>query len=143
MYNEADSEELMTRLTYASQNASAEPQSEPLSPESVRLRDLMQVLLSFQMTLTEAFLGDFVQIFRQVDSRGDGVLDYQGLEELVRRVGYVEQAEDGAPAGQVLMEAKATAYTAVRRFKRGATFSQCVDLYTGLISARWGAINPS
>lgn len=143
MYNDADSDELMLRLHVASQNPTAEPQMDPLSPDSIRMKDMLQVLLSFQMSLTEAFLSDFVQIFRQVDQSGDGILNYTGLEELVRRVGYVEQAEEGTDAGTLLMEAKATTYSSLRKFKGGATFSQCVDLFTGLISARWGAISPS
>jgi len=146
MYNDSDSEEIMQRLAYASQNAS--DRSEPLSPDSVSMKDTMQVLLFFQMGLTEAFLSDFVEIFRKVDTSGDGVLSYQSLEELIRQVGYVEpfqgniDEEGYAVENTVLTEAKATAHTAIRRFRKGATFSQCVELLTGLISARWGAITP-
>lgn len=146
MYNDSDSEEIMQRLAYASQNAS--DRSEPLSPDSVSMKDTMQVLLFFQMGLTEAFLSDFVEIFRKVDTSGDGVLSYQNLEELIRQVGYVEpfqqniDEEFSTVEDPVLAEAKTTAHTAIRRFRKGATFSQCVELLTGLISARWGAITP-
>jgi hypothetical protein len=143
MYNDSDNQELMTRLSYTSQNASTAEGAEPLTPGCVRMKDVMQVLLSFQMGLTEGFLADFVQIFKQVDTDQDGIVNFTQLDELVRRVGYVENVEDNSPSGTVLMEAKSTTYTAVRRYRKGATFSQCVDLFTGLISARWGAVEAS
>lgn len=138
MYNDVDSDEIVLRLRYAAANAPQD--SDPLTPDAVRLKDIMQILLSFQMSLTEAFLSDFVNIFRQVDMNNDGVLGFDALEDLVRQVGTVKDVEPGTPAGTVLMEAQATTYTVVRRFKQGGTFSQCVDIFTGLISARHGAI---
>jgi len=146
MYNDNDSEELMARLVHASTEATTDAGDVglplgPLSPDSVRLKDLMFVLLTFQMGLTEAFLSDFVHIFKQVDVDCDGVLDGPQLGELVQKVSYVESVADGSPAATVMLEAKANAATAVRRFRKGATFSQSVDLLTALIGARWDAIN--
>jgi len=136
MYNDNDAQAVLGRLQFAAENATQD--SEPLTPGSVRYKDLMQVLLSFQMNLTEAFLADFVRIFKQVDSNNDGIVDSAQLEELVRRVGQVDGIETNSPASTVLMEAKAATANSIRKFRR-ATFSQCVDLFTGLISARWAA----
>lgn len=136
MYNDNDSQAVLTRLQYASESSSQD--GDPLPPGSVRYKDLMQVLLSFQMNLTEAFLADFCEIFKKVDSNSDGIVDTAQLEELVRRVGHVDGIEANSPASTVLMDAKAATANSIRKFKR-ATFSQCVDLFTGLISARWAA----
>merc|ERR1711972_299707 len=120
--------------------AMAGPHGEQLSPDSVRHKDFMQVLLSFQMNLTEAFLADFVKIFRQVNTEGTGVVAGEQLEELVRRVSFVQAVEDGTVSGRILVQAKANTLNSIRPFKKGATFSQCVDLFTALISARWDVV---
>lgn len=142
MYNEGDAEKLMVKLTYASMNSSVERDQEPLSPDSVRLRDILQILLSFQMSLTEAFLKEFVEIFKEIDTDKDGILSLSQLEELTRQVGYIDDLEESSAPATVLLEAKNTTFTALRNFRKGATFSECVDMFTGLISARWGAMNP-
>lgn len=125
MYNEGDAQEIMLRMQHASQNAS-EVGPEALAPDSVSLKDMMTVLQFYQMRLTESFLSDFIDIFR---------------EELVRRVGFVKFSEQDDTAGLAqLAIAQAQAKNNMRSFKKGATFSQCVDIFTGLISARWGAL---
>lgn len=162
MYNEGDAEKLLVKLSHVSKKSAAvesasvtvnrfgdkmdardgDRQGESLSPDSVRLKDLEQLLLSFQMSLTEAFLKEFVEIFREIDTDQDGILKFKELEELVRRIGYVEELEElGGPA-TVLLEAKNTTFVQVQRCQKGATFSECVDMFTSLISARWGALNP-
>lgn len=130
----------MRRLNYAAKS-SEDIHGDRLPEGHLSMKDLMQNLLSFQMSLTESFLSDFVAIFRQIDTKGEGFLEYQQLEELVRNLSLVGGNDDDS--NMLMLEAKATAYAAVRRFKRGATFSQTVDLLTGLISARWSALHPA
>lgn len=144
MYNDADAEKIAINMKWMSEN----PQHgvsdiEPLAPDCVRLADMRQVVLSFQMALTESFLQDFRAIFREIDTGSRGALEFAELQELVERVGSIDHP-DGIPA--VLDEAKNTLITAIvkqkTRFEKGVTFSECVGLFTGLISARWGVVNP-
>jgi len=143
MYNESDADKLCVKMQYCAANPTIDLANE-LAPDAVRHKDFLQVLLSFQMSLTESFLSEFVQIFQGIDEDKDGILSHADLEELVRQVGYIE-GQDGNemndPTG-VLFEAKNTTYGSVRKLQQGATFSECVDLFTGLISARWGMLNP-
>merc|ERR1712159_822777 len=70
MYNEEDSEDLMRRLNYAAKS-SEDIHGDRLPEGHLSMKDLMQNLLS-----------DFVAIFRQIDTKGEGFLEYQQLEEL-------------------------------------------------------------
>jgi len=140
MYNERDADEIMDRLGQLSRLSMTNGGSEQLSPDSLRLKDFMQILLNFQTHLTEGFLTDFVEIFRQVNTDGTGFITGAQLEDLVSRVSYVTAVEEGRLSGRALFDAKAEAMTSIQRFKKGATFSQCVDLFKGLISARWNAV---
>lgn len=142
MYNERDSAEVLSRLQASADKRSAEL---GLMPNTVRYRDLVQSLLSFQVQLTEAFLVDFVRLFREVDADGDGALDGAQLEELVHRLGRGESGFLGeepdsplAAARAALAEARAEAAVQCSGLQH-ATFSECVDLLTALISARWAA----
>jgi len=141
MYNDHDSRLLLKILRNAAKNPSVDAADvDTLSPDCVRLRDMHSLILAFQMSVTDTFLSDFVQIFKRLDTDCDGVLNGSELDQLVLQVGYVEGVVDDGAIGCVLQEATATAFAAVRRLGSCATFSQCVDVLTGLISARWGAI---
>lgn len=132
MYNDSDADKLLVKLNYA---AGSTMRSDDLCP----LKDFLQVALNFQMSLTEAFLSDFVEKFKQVDTNRAGILNYQQLEDLVNEIGHIEELDNLAAA--VLDEARNSTLTQMRCFAKGATFSQCVDIFTALISARWGAQN--
>jgi len=151
MYNESDAEALMNRLQQLSSlsrrsdaetlmDRSANVPTEQLAQDSLRMKDFLQVLLNFQTHLTEGFLADFVQIFRQVNDDGTGFIAGVQLEDLVTRLGYVQAIEEGRVSGRALFEAKAEAMRSIQLFKKGVTFSQCVDLFKDLISARWQAV---
>lgn len=141
MYNERDSAEVLARLLANADKRSAEL---GLMPNTVRYRDLVQGLLAFQVQLTEAFLVDFVRLFREVDADGDGALDGAQIEELVHRLGRAESGWDEevdsplAAARAALAEARAEAAIQCSGLQH-ATFSECVDLLTALVSARWAA----
>lgn len=147
MFNEQDSSDVCSRLkTFAAGRPS--PVSEmPVVP----YRDFVQQLLHFQMQLTVDFLSDFVAIFREVDSDDDGAIADGELEELVDRLADVrnavsasalEQARTAALESIAKREEDHNASGGTGTFGR-ATFSECVDLFTELISARWAATGKS
>lgn len=147
MYNDKDSEEIIIRVEHASNlAASSSKNHEPIQKDCVRLKDFLHIILTYQMNLTEFHLSDFIQIFHQVNRDHSGVLTNDELQELVRRVGYLDAHEDGkqdnddSAHGTVLLDATAAAMATVRRYKKGATFSQSADLLAGQISARCGAV---
>jgi len=91
------------------------------------------------MQLTETFLADFVQIFNEVDADDDGVVSGPQLHELARRLAATEDLSCSEKAKGVLEEAHVVALSAIQGYRR-ATFSECVELLTGLISARQDAV---
>eukprot|EP00427_Karlodinium_veneficum_P003298 CAMPEP_0169159208 /NCGR_PEP_ID=MMETSP1015-20121227/55643_1 /TAXON_ID=342587 /ORGANISM="Karlodinium micrum, Strain CCMP2283" /LENGTH=108 /DNA_ID=CAMNT_0009230491 /DNA_START=216 /DNA_END=538 /DNA_ORIENTATION=- len=81
MYNDTDCSEAMRWLQQHMD------QSGCVETGFIRFKDLTQVLLSFQMHLTEAFLADFTRIYRQVDKNSpSGVMDNAQLQELIGRL---------------------------------------------------------
>lgn len=145
LYNENDSEEIVSRLQQKAHNQRGAEHN------CVQLRELLQVLYVFQTNLTEAFLEDFSKIFNAVDAEpaegkpcANGVLTHPQLIELVHRLSTVEHvtgalAQDPYSSARLaLVEAKKKMHFHFRDLPC-ATFSQCVDLCGGLINARWSA----
>jgi len=136
MYNERDSEAVLHRVKKAVAEWSQNPQAEP---DSVRYRDLVQILLRFQMELTEGFLADFVKTFADADQDEDGIVNQPELQEIVNRLLVdINYNTDGA-ATSSLNEARLQVIAAIRDYQR-ATFSECVDIFTGMVSARWAIL---
>lgn len=139
MYNERDSDAVLHRVRKAVAEWAENPKAES---ESVRYRDLVQILLRFQMELTEGFLADFVKTFADVDSDEDGIVNQQELAELVNRLVIdinLNQDSSLNQASSTLNEARLQVSAAIRPYSR-ATFSECVDIFTGMISARWALL---
>jgi len=141
LYNDDDSEEVMRRLQQECKK-NARDSTNHMPPDCIRLRDLCQVVCIFQMNLTENFLADFITMFDAMNEESDakgsqaGILECGQLTELVRRLSHMQ----GLPHAQLapLLDAREKATAHALRVKR-ATFSQCVTLFSALISARWAA----
>jgi len=140
LYNDSDSADVMDRLQ-AECRKQASDQSNALPTDCIKLRDFCQVACFFQMHLTENFLSDFISIFcgvsEQIHAQGRGVLESAQLTELVRRLSHVQ----GLAHMQIapLLEAREKATAQALKVK-SATFSQCVDIFKDLISARYTSL---
>lgn len=158
MYNERDSDRVMEQLgtlstdapgagTSAASAATREPaalvNAAVDAVEVLRYKDFLQTLLTFQMNLTEAFLADFGCMFSEVDADNIGVLSTPQLLELGRRLATLDPdvlPRVEAASQAALAEAHVAAQAAARSLPCGrATFSECVELFTRLIAARWAA----
>merc|ERR1712070_1368805 len=102
------------------------------TPNHVHVKDMLQVLYCYQMNLTE----DFITIFNQVDQGPSGVLNNTQLLELTDRLCQLPDAQENSNAGTVMLEARDKLLFAVNHMPR-ATFSESVDIFGGLINARW------
>lgn len=141
LYNGDDSKEVTDRMLQLCSNNDFNF-NQAIRPDHIRLRDVCQVLYKFQMNITEAFLADFITMFRKADTLYNsdkmginGVLNQQQLDELIQCLSFIEELPE---ASIVLAEARDKVKTQVRSLQR-ATFSQCVDLFGVLINARWEA----
>lgn len=98
-------------------------------------RDLMQVLLTFQLNLMEEFYADFVEHFRALDKQGHGILSAESLDLLIGDLSFTS-----GPAGPPqVQDAISRAQRAARERIRGhgqATFSESTDLLRDLIVVR-------
>jgi hypothetical protein len=140
MYNNRDCAVVLNRLHTTMEMNTSSAENVPAEPDLIKYRDFLQILLTFQMQLTEGFLTDFVQIFKMTDTDSDGILNGPQLEELIHHLGTIDEVDGCSPeAIASLMEAESAASNNIRHYRR-ATFSECVDLCTGLISARWAAV---
>jgi len=131
MYNDTDCSEAMRWLQQHLDHTGC------VETGCIRFRDLTQVLLSFQMHLTEAFLADFTRIYHQVDAHSPtGVMTNIQLQELIQRLCDIDM--DGSEDSDTihLSTSRAAALRKVQKM-RSANFSECVDLFSNLISARW------
>merc|ERR1712083_868705 len=120
MYNDHDSEAVLAKVQMAVFEWSRNPKAEP---EPLRYRDLVQILLRFQMELTQGFLADFVHVFATVDLDEDGIVDQRQLFLILN--GLVADLDlDRAPEESVsaLQNAQSGAEEQIRRFQF-ATFS--------------------
>eukprot|EP00929_Paragymnodinium_shiwhaense_P107472 TRINITY_DN7358_c0_g1_i1.p1 TRINITY_DN7358_c0_g1~~TRINITY_DN7358_c0_g1_i1.p1 ORF type:complete len:598 (-),score=172.54 TRINITY_DN7358_c0_g1_i1:36-1829(-) len=134
MYNERDAESILRKVRAAMADSSDNPKAET---NSVRYRDLVQILLRFQMELTENFLADFVSVFKMVDADEDGIVNHKELSDIVDGLLMDLPMDEVSPAdANALTEARVQTSAAIRGCTR-ATFSECVDIFTGMISARW------
>eukprot|EP00929_Paragymnodinium_shiwhaense_P048642 TRINITY_DN24566_c0_g1_i2.p1 TRINITY_DN24566_c0_g1~~TRINITY_DN24566_c0_g1_i2.p1 ORF type:complete len:570 (-),score=128.93 TRINITY_DN24566_c0_g1_i2:329-2038(-) len=140
MYNEYDYAMIAKRLRYC---AGKESDAMSVGAGYITYRTLLQTLMTFQLQLTEAFISDFVGIFRRVDQRGDGIIDNQCLVELVHRLAHLPEARQATKESIAhLMEAENNAIVAIRSQSQ-ATFTEAVDLCTNVISMRWAALGES
>uniref|UniRef100_A0A7S4V0U3 EF-hand domain-containing protein n=1 Tax=Alexandrium monilatum TaxID=311494 RepID=A0A7S4V0U3_9DINO len=133
MYDDVDSERVLQRLREMPRQAQPQEGAEPADTDLLRYRAFVQTLVGFQMQLTEEFLADFVELFAEVDTDDDGIVNGPQLLELIRRLGSRDGL--GAAAAEALDEARAAAESAVRG-RQSATFSECVELFNGMIGAR-------
>lgn len=143
LYNHDDGREVMKRLQQECKKYTSDANNTcSLPPDCIRLQDLCQVVCLFQMTLTENFLADFIAMFNAVSGeshqeKGSAeCLERGQLTELVRRLSHMQGLSHAQAAP--LLEAREKATSHVLRVQR-ATFSQCVSMFSDLISARWGA----
>lgn len=165
MYNELDSEKVLKRLRPVMAAASAAAHQEALDAlsapigslgvlstynaldpdqqKAVGYKDLLNTLLTFQMNITEAFLSDFRRFFMELDTDDDGILSGSELHELCCRIATLEghlSSGVAAAAAQALQEAKTAATRAISELAaHRATYSESVELLTGLVGARWVA----
>lgn len=145
LYNADDGQEVMRRLQQECKKY-VDDTSNALPPDCIGLRGFCQAVCIFQMNLTENFLSDFISMFNAVNeevqegSSSAGTLESGQLTELVRRLSHVQGLAHAQSAS--LLEARERATAHALRVRR-ATFSQCVNIFSDLISARWGAIQSS
>eukprot|EP00928_Gymnodinium_smaydae_P021647 TRINITY_DN1846_c0_g1_i2.p1 TRINITY_DN1846_c0_g1~~TRINITY_DN1846_c0_g1_i2.p1 ORF type:complete len:517 (-),score=134.60 TRINITY_DN1846_c0_g1_i2:971-2521(-) len=112
--------------------------------ETIRYREFIKLLLKVQMSVMEHFLRDFVSLFREVDDDGDGIINDAQLHAFITRFGTVGDADldvdiaHDDPNGVRLQDCTTAALGASHgEYARGITFSQCADLCTEVIRARW------
>lgn len=128
----------------------------------LRYSDFLHIVLTFQMELTEGFLKHFLQFFQETDTDHDGILGNAQLQELLDRLCEFEDLEasvdsslsprleeegEGGEEKTAKSKAKKEAYEMLLASKEHAqakivhisraTFSECADLLTDVISARW------
>eukprot|EP00928_Gymnodinium_smaydae_P033396 TRINITY_DN23932_c0_g2_i1.p1 TRINITY_DN23932_c0_g2~~TRINITY_DN23932_c0_g2_i1.p1 ORF type:complete len:548 (+),score=147.14 TRINITY_DN23932_c0_g2_i1:232-1644(+) len=148
LYNDADADVLLGRLRELPP-APGNQNEEGEEGGAVRYKDFLHVLLNFQMNLAEAFLTDFVDMFRRVDSDGDGIITGSEIEALLSRLSLPEGGGGWEPGHDELcakLESLADRAFAKLGGLPRATFSECADGLAEVISARWevlGAISAS
>lgn len=135
MYNDRDCAVVLARL-HTMTEADAIENTEP---GVIKYRDFLQILLTFQMQLTESFLKDFVEIFNEIDTDRDGIVQAHEMEKLVETLATIDETTHCSPEGMAgLVEQENACKAAMRNTQYNrATFSECVDICTGLVSARW------
>lgn len=133
MYDLADSERVLRRLRDVPRQAQPQEGAEPAETELLKYKEFLQTLVIFQMQLTEDFLADFIRLFIEVDVDEDGVVCAPQLQELLKRLG------DSRGLSTSMVEDLAEAREGAERSVRGrqsATFSECVEIFAGMIGAR-------
>merc|ERR1712139_125255 len=105
-------------------------------PPYLRYQYALEVLFTFNMNLQDDYLHDFIVAYRRIDVGKDGVLTHSELHELVNKFGSLETIRDGSSAYALLQEAKASTLTHIGHTRR-LTFSETVELFSDLLSARW------
>merc|ERR1712187_955198 len=113
-----------------------------MAPNSVRNKDLVQVILRFQMDLTEGFFSDFGKTFREVDAVEDGIVSQSEMQDLLNKLLVdINLISDSASVAtkSTLNESKLEVQNAILITQR-ATFSECADMFAGVIGARWAII---
>jgi hypothetical protein len=141
MFNSKDSAEICKRLRDPVPRTGKRGRAnlEALSRQHLRYQQGIEVLLTFNMNLQDDFLSEFIQNFRKSDAGRDGMLNYNELSDLVSRFGTVEGVVEGASAYMSLQDAKASTLRNIRLHctARKLTFSETVDQFMDLCSARW------
>jgi len=138
MFNAKDAADIIKRVKDPLPKIGKRAQAnlEALSRDYVRFMFAMEILMTFNMNLQDDFLADFIVAFRKVDMIKDGCLNSNELNDLVQRFGSPETVKEGSSAYTLLVDAKASTLRNIRRFRR-LTFSEAVDQFTDLLSARW------
>lgn len=111
MYSIQDSQQLLARV-----RGLANARGGASSSSAVKLSELEQCVVFYQLWLTETFLDGFVELFRSLDHEACGVLDAANILELERRL--AERGELQAAAAEVLELHSGCS----------ATFSQCAAM---------------
>lgn len=112
MYNSQDAQDALSRVRRLSSGR-----------DDACYNQFVQVLLGFQIQLTEKFLEEFGRTFRAVDEDGDGILDSMQLRELIDRI-----------APNLSEQEIENHRSLVDTYDLGqATFTQCVHGLTTLI----------
>jgi len=138
MFNQKDAADIMKRIRDPLPRVSKRGAAnlEALSRDHVRYQHAMEVISTFNMNLQDDFLQDFNAVFRKVDAGKDGVLHTNELSDLVQRFGTVESVREGSSAYTLLVDARASTLRSLRRARR-LTYSEVVDQFRDLLSARW------
>jgi hypothetical protein len=138
MFNQKDGGEIMKRVKdpLPKTGKRGVANLEALARDHVRYQHAIEVLMTFNMNLQDDFLHDFIITFRKIDAGKDGTLNSNEINDLVNRFGTVETVREGSSAYTLLVDAKASTLRSLRRARR-LTFSETVDHFTDLLSARW------
>jgi hypothetical protein len=140
MFNQKDAHEIMKRvkdpLPKTGKRGTANLEALSRDPPYTRYQHCLETLLTFNLNLQDDFLHDFNVAYRKIDVRKDGVLSIGDVQDLVQKFGTLETVKEGSSAHLLLEDAKVSTLRAVRRSRR-LTFSETVDRFTDLLSARW------
>lgn len=138
MFNQKDAADIVKRLKdpLPKTGKRGAANLEALSREHVRYHHGIEVFMTFNMNLQDDFLHDFIMAFRKLDACKDGTLHSGEISDLINRFGTVESAKEGSSAYTLLSDARASTLRTVKRARR-LTFSECVDNFTDLLSARF------
>lgn len=139
MYNEQDSSVVLRKVKAAVARWSSNSRAEP---DSLRYRDLVQILKRFQADLTESFLEDFIGAFKDIDLDADGVIQNAEMKNLTQSMMMGFDSDIHAADATALSDA-ATQVMLIIEERERATYSECVDIFTDLISARWCILAPT
>merc|ERR1712176_445432 len=89
MYGHQDAERLLSgvrRLAQLHSQTSKGSAAYAMDPPSVKIFEFQQLLLFFQLRITEHHLKEVVQLFGEVDRESYGYIDAEGAQELLERI---------------------------------------------------------
>lgn len=135
LFNKRDGKEIMKRIKDpVRKNKIA---ADEMSTDNARYHTCIESILTFNMNLQDDFLHDFIYAFRELDKDSSGRLSQDEIQKLVARFGTVPNVSDSASSAQRLIDdAQAFTLRKIGDAKR-MTFSESVDCFTELLSARW------
>jgi Ca2+-binding EF-hand superfamily protein len=135
LFNKRDGKEIMKRIKDpVRKNKIA---ADEMSTDNARYHTCIESILTFNMNLQDDFLHDFIYAFRELDKDSSGRLSQDEIQKLVARFGTVPNVSDSASSAQRLIDdAQAFTLRKIGDAKR-MTFSEMVDCFTELLSARW------
>lgn len=115
----------------------------------VRYRAFMQILLRWQLELTERSTKAFVMIFKVFDAAEEGSLSHASLLEFANRLAYGDPVTRSlSGAFEAMGETLARTNEALHGYRR-ATFSECLDIFADILALlranrsrwRWERVN--